>query len=170
MLQLWIAIALLVAGLALFAKRLYHRRQAALPGGTAIASDTAENPSPILISRRYGLKGRPDALLQTPAGVIPIERKQSRTPPQPHEGDIIQAAVYCLLVEETYGRTPPFMRIHYPGRWFDVPFTPQHRELVVSASTQLRSARTAGLCDRSHHIRAKCRSCAQRSNCDQALV
>jgi hypothetical protein len=73
MLQLWIAIALLVAGLALFAKRLYHRRQAALPGGTAIASDTAEHPSPILISRRYGLKGRPDAL-QTPAGVISGQR------------------------------------------------------------------------------------------------
>jgi hypothetical protein len=86
MLELGIAIALLVAGLALFAKRLYDRRQAALPGGTAIASDTAEHPSPILISRRYGLKGRPDALLQTPAGVIPIERKHSRTPPPASRG------------------------------------------------------------------------------------
>jgi CRISPR-associated exonuclease Cas4 len=167
---LWTAVALFLAGLVLFAWRFFHRQQAAIAAGTAIAYDTVERPSPVLFSRRYGLKGRPDALLQTSAGVIPIERKSARAPRQPHESDVLQAAVYCLLVEETYGRTPPFMRIHYPGKWFDVPFTPEHREWVVGASTQLRMARTAGLCDRSHNFRPKCLSCVQRSHCNQSLV
>ena len=86
----------------------------------------------VLISHRYGLKGKPDALVRTPEGVlIPVERKKARAPSRPYEADRIQAAAYCLLVEENYRQTPSFMRIHYADRWFDETFTPQHRDWVV---------------------------------------
>lgn len=77
-------------------------------------------------SERYGLKGKPDALVRTASGdVIPVERKKSRAPKRPYPGDLIQATAYCVLVEETYRRTPPFMRIQYADACFDEPYTPE---------------------------------------------
>jgi CRISPR-associated exonuclease Cas4 len=113
----------LLAALALFLKRRYHRQRAALPTGTLVSSDNLEQPCPVLFSTRYGLKGKPDAILRTPNGLAPIERKHSRAPHRPHDSDVIQAAAYCLLIEDNYGETPLFMRIDYSGTWFDVPFT-----------------------------------------------
>ena len=128
-----------------------------------------EQPCPVLFSTRYGLKGKPDAILRTPNGLAPIERKHSRAPRRPHDSDVIQAAAYCLLIEDNYGETPLFMRIHYADTWFDVPFTDKHRQWVLQVSERLRAARTKDNCGRSHSMPAKCRSCAQRPNCNQAL-
>ncbi len=85
MLLLVTAAALLLAALALFLKRRYHRQRAALPSGTLVSSDNLEQPCPVLFSTRYGLKGKPDALLRTPHGLAPIERKHSRAPRRPHD-------------------------------------------------------------------------------------
>ena len=169
MLLLVTAAALLLAALALFLKRRYHRRRAALPTGTLVSSDNLEQPCPVLFSKRYGLKGKPDAILRTPTGLAPIERKRSSSPRRPHDSDVIQAAAYCLLIEDNYGETPLFMRIDYSGTWFDVPFTEKHRQWVLQVSERLRAARTKDTCSRSHNMPAKCRSCAQRPNCNQAL-
>ena len=169
MLLLVTAAALLLAALALFLKRRYHRQRAALPTGTLVSSDNLEQPCPVLFSTRYGLKGKPDAILRTPNGLAPIERKHSRAPRRPHDSDVIQAAAYCLLIEDNYGETPLFMRIDYSGTWFDVPFTEKHRQWVLQVSERLRAARSKDACSRSHNMPAKCRSCAQRPNCNQAL-
>lgn len=58
------------------------------------------------MSHRYGLKGKPDALVRTESGdLIPVERKKTRAPQRgPYDGDLIQAAAYCILVEEEFGR------------------------------------------------------------------
>ena|ERR1700751_2304037 len=64
---------------------------------------------PVLLSHRYGLKGKLDVLVRTPVGaLIPVERKNTPAPRRPHQGDLIQAAAYCLLVEDHYGQTPQF--------------------------------------------------------------
>jgi CRISPR-associated exonuclease Cas4 len=123
-----------------------------------------------LISERYGLKGKPDALVRIPSGdVIPVERKKSRAPKRPYEGDRIQAAAYCVRVEENYGRTPPFMRIQYADACFDEPYTIERKQWVLRTCEQIRQARQRGVANRSHTISAKCRACGQRLNCDQAL-
>jgi len=165
------AAALLLAALALFIQQRFHRQRAALPRGALLTSDNAEQPCPVLVSTRYGLKGKPDAVIRTPDGrFVPVERKHSRAPLRPHDSDIIQAAAYCLLIEEHYGQTPPFMRIDYNGTWFDLPFTQKQRAWVVRVSARLRAARTSSaFCNRSHTMPSKCRHCAQRPNCDQAL-
>src|SRR3954466_7676817 len=101
-----IATAFFLAALILL---LIYRRQrlhGGLPSGDLIYSDTAAQDMPVLVSQRYGLKGKPDALVRTDSGdVIPVERKKSRAPKRPYPGDLIQAIAYCVLVEETYGRT-----------------------------------------------------------------
>jgi CRISPR-associated exonuclease Cas4 len=102
--------------------------------------------------------------------LIPVERKKSRAPRRgPYDGDLIQATAYCILVEEEFGRTPPFMRIQYADHSFDEPYTPARKQWVLETSAQLRLARQAADCHRSHRIAAKCRNCGQRQHCGEAL-
>jgi CRISPR-associated exonuclease Cas4 len=165
-----LALVLILIAAILFLTRQRHRRRAALlPNATLVAADNLERSCPVLVSTRYGLKGKPDAILQTPAGLIPIERKHARPPASPHFPDIIQAAAYCLLIEDAYQQTPPFMRIQYRDTIFDVPFTNERRNQVLAAAQRLRAVAPGTLCNRSHQIPAKCRSCGHRPNCSQAL-
>jgi len=166
----WVALGLFAAALMLL---LIHRRQRArggLPRGELVYSDAAAQDVPVLISERYGLKGKPDALVRIPSGeIIPVERKKSRAPKRPYEGDLIQATAYCALVEENYGRTPPFMRIQHADGCFDEPYTAERKQWVLRTCEQVRQARRRGTANRSHTMPAKCRGCGQRPNCDQAL-
>ncbi len=152
---------------------LIYRRQrlhGGSPTGDLIYLDNAEQDVPVLVSERYGLKGKPDALVRTSSGdVIPVERKKSRAPHRPYPGDLIQATAYCVLVEETYGRTPPFMRIEYADRSFDEPYTLEGKSWVLQTCEQIRQARRTGVAHRSHTAPGRCRSCGQRANCHEAL-
>jgi CRISPR-associated exonuclease Cas4 len=166
-----IAAALLLAAVFLFLFARDQRRLGGLPEGDLIYNDNAAGDCPVLVSHRYGLKGKPDALVRTDSGdVIPVERKKTRAPRRgPYDGDLIQATAYCILVEEEFGRTPPFMRIQYADRWFDEPYTPEHKRWVLETCGRLRQARHAADWNRSHRIAAKCRNCGQRRNCGQVL-
>lgn len=166
-----IAAALILAAAYLLVRARDQRRIGGLPSGELIYSDNVAGDCPVLVSRRYGLKGKPDALVRTESGhLIPVERKKTLAPRRgPYDGDLIQAAVYCMLVEEESGRTPPFMRIQYADRWFDEPFTPELKRWVLEISVRLRQARRQNDCHRSHRIAAKCRNCGQRPNCVEAL-
>ncbi len=166
-----IVAALLTSALHIF---LLHRRdrvQGGLPAGQLIYSDTELRSEEVLLSRRHGLVGKPDALVRLPSGeVIPVERKRRNAPRQPYDADLAQATVYCILVEEAYGRTPPFMRVQYADRSFDEPYTPARKQSVLLAAEQIRRARRLATVNRSHAIAGKCRGCSQRQNCDQSLV
>ena len=69
--------------------------------------------------------------------MIPVERKKSRAPKRPYAGDLIQATAYCVLVEENYGRTPPFMRIQYADACFDEPYTLEGKNWVLRTCEQI---------------------------------
>jgi CRISPR-associated exonuclease Cas4 len=166
----WVALTLFAAALILLS---IHRRQRALgglPSGKLIYSDVSSQEVPVLVSQRYGLKGKPDALVRIASGdLVPVERKKTRAPRRPYDGDLIQATAYCVLVEEHYGRTPPFMRIQYADACFDEPYTAERKQWVLRICEQIRQARRLGIANRSHTIPAKCRACGQRQNCDQTL-
>jgi CRISPR-associated exonuclease Cas4 len=171
MMPLFIGAFLLVTAVFILLRTRHQRRLGGLPDGDLIYADNLPEDCPVLVSHRYGLKGKPDALVRTKSGeLIPVERKKTRAPKhRPYDGDLIQAAAYCVLVEEEYGRIPPFMRIQYADRSFDEPYTPRHKQWVQEVSARLRAARSAGACNRSHGVPAKCRHCGQKPNCEQAL-
>ncbi len=166
-----IAAALILAAFYLLVRARDQRRIGGLPDGKLVYSDNAGGECPVLVSRRHGLKGKPDALVRIESGhLIPIERKKTRAPRRgPYDGDLIQGAVYCILVEEETRWTPPFLRIQYADRWFDEPFTPELKAWVLETVARLRQARRQNDCHRSHRIAAKCRNCGQRGNCREAL-
>jgi CRISPR-associated exonuclease Cas4 len=171
LIPVFIAAVLLLAAVFLFLKTRERRRLGGLPEGDLLYSDNLAGDCPLLVSHRYGLKGWPDTLVRTESGeLIPVERKKSLAPRRgPYDGDLIQATAYCILVEEEYGRTPPFMRIQYADRWFDEPYTAERKRWVLETCARLQQARRQDDCRRSHRIAAKCRNCGQRPNCDQAL-
>jgi CRISPR-associated exonuclease Cas4 len=171
LMPVFIAAALLLAAVFLLIRARDQRRLGGLPDGDLIYTDNVAGDCPILVSHRYGLKGKPDALVRTGSGdLVPVERKKTLAPRnRPYDGDLIQATAYCILVEEEFGRAPPFMRIQYADRWFDEPYTAERKQWVLETCARLRQARRGKDCRRSHRIAAKCRNCGQRPNCGEAL-
>ncbi|MFQ5342373.1 MAG: hypothetical protein ACE5F6_12575, partial [Anaerolineae bacterium] len=106
-----IFLLLLVAGWLLLRRAGIQQKQAGLPQGRIVYTDTGawdrvEKP---LWSRRHLLAGKPDYLVEQNGHLIPVERrpelvegvKPNRSSPQPYDSDVLQLAAYCLLVEET---------------------------------------------------------------------
>ena len=153
---------------------LWGRRQqqaTGLPSGRVAYSDTGAEQAVTqpLISRRYGLVGKPDYLIETThAGrrtLIPIEVKSRRRPTAPYEHHILQLATYCLILEDLHGVPPPHGVLRYADGAFTVPFTLELRRAVLDAAEQLRSTRTVVDPPRSHQERERCVHCGYRDAC-----
>ena len=124
---LFAAVALSAVGLALFWVSGRLRRRAGIPAGRIIYSDTRawrECPKP-LYAASVNLTGKPDYLVQRMNYVLPVEVKSGAAPPEPYRSHVLQLAAYCLLVENEYGRRPPYGLIHYADRTFAVNYTPE---------------------------------------------
>ena len=168
-----LAFALLLAllgGLLLWLGRR-QRQRSGLPAGTVVYQDTEEMEAPErpLRSRRYGLVGRPDYLVQTRDGgksfVVPVEVKSRRRPAQPYASHILQLAAYCLLVEDNFDAAPPYGLLRYADATLQIPYTDELRRRVLDAADEIRQARRAPDVRRSHEEPRRCASCGYRSAC-----
>ncbi len=56
-----------------------------------------------LFSEKYGLIGRPDFILHTKDGLLPLEIKSSKKLRKPYFSHTMQLISYCLLIEEEKG-------------------------------------------------------------------
>lgn len=104
-----------VAGFAYgFAQEWWRERP---PSEEVVAvDDPAFGGLPTMYSERWGLSGRPDELRRLPDGtIIPVEIKSCRSPRGrvPYSSHRIQLLAYCALVEESYGRVPPYGILAY---------------------------------------------------------
>jgi CRISPR-associated exonuclease Cas4 len=162
---------LLIGGFGLFVLAVRLRHTSGLPWGRVTATDTsgwrrAEKP---LVSRRFGLVVKPDYLLTTRAGVVPVEVKPSRTAQQPYESDLMQLAAYCLLVEETTGQPPRYGLLRYANQTFRMPYTDEVRDELLAVLNEIRADRDAADVARSHHQGARCSSCGLFDDCSDRL-
>jgi CRISPR-associated exonuclease Cas4 len=160
-----VGLLVLVAAAAALARRASDRRVR----GRLVAADSraAANRYPLstLVSRRHRLAGRPDELRALSDGrVYPVELKSRGTPfAGPPRSHVVQVAAYCLLVEETTGRPPPFGTIRYSdGGEFRVPWNDATRGSLLALRAEL---------DRPYDGRARpgvarCRRCRWRAGCD----
>lgn len=162
------------------------RSVSGLPSGEVIYSDTGawqrqERP---LISRQFGLVGKPDYLVETGAGraPIPVEVKSGSPPTRPYPGHILQLAAYCLLVEETWHVAPDFGLLHYAGQanggttpssrlaTLRIPYTPQLRAQLLATLTAMRADRQAVNVARSHTEAVRCQHCGLAHACTEKLI
>ena len=167
-------VALIVAGLGLWLllRARAGRRETGLPVGRITYVDTGawdrcERP---LFSRRHRLTGRPDYLVRTPDGVIPVEVKSGAGPEQPYAAHLMQLAAYCLLVEEQESQTPPRGILKYADKAFEVDYTPALRAQVVEMLQEMRRGLEASDVDRSHDEPRRCLGCGYRDRCEQRLA
>lgn len=172
MTYLWIAAVLMLAlGLALVWAGRRLRAATGLPPGEIVYSDTGlwEEVAEPLISRRYGLVGRPDYLVRVEQkgrqAVIPVEVKSRRMPKQPLDSHILQLGAYCLLVEDHYKMRPTHGLIRYSDSTVSVPFTQDLQTKVLATADAIRRVRTAPNVRRQHNDPARCRRCPYRQAC-----
>jgi CRISPR-associated exonuclease Cas4 len=172
MFALYTGIFLLLLALFLFLISGRQRRAAGLPVGRVIYTDTRswgrlEKP---LYDRDLGLTGKPDYLVEQNGRIIPVEVKTGRAPERPYDSHIFQVAVYCLLVQKTYGKRPPHGILHYPGRDFAVDYTPELENTLLNLIADMRIDGSRAEIARSHEDVNRCRRCGFRESCDQRLA
>lgn len=123
-----------------------------------------------LYSRRYGLTGKPDYIVEDKGATIPVEVKPNRTAPTPYESDVMQLAAYGLLIEETSGAFPKYGLIKYRDAVFQIDLTDQLRARLLDSIAAMRRDLRARDVARNHAEPSKCRACGYRAACDQALA
>jgi CRISPR-associated exonuclease Cas4 len=149
-----------------------QRQAAGLPGGRVIYTDTrawgaVEKP---LFDPELGLTGKPDYLVEQKGRLIPVEIKTGRTPQAPYDSHVFQVAAYCLLVQKTYGKRPPYGILHYPARDFAVDYTQDLENALLDLIADMRVDEHRSEVQRSHADPQRCLHCGFRQVCDQKLA
>jgi CRISPR-associated exonuclease Cas4 len=170
--MLYIVLALFLLALMFFWQSNRQREAAGLPGGRLIYTDTrgwgkVEKP---LFYTALELTGKPDYLIQQNDRIIPVEVKSGRAPDAPYDSHIYQLAAYCLLVEKTYKKRPPYGIIHYENRDFAVDYTRELEESLLDLLADMKRDEHKRDVPRSHEQAARCAKCGFRSVCDQSLA
>ena len=188
MIYIFVAIVILIAvalSLILAARRAASR--SGLPAGQLIYSDTGYPTgriSPVisneqgvkqerpLVSRRYGLTGRPDYLVRTREGIVPVEAKSTKFPAsgRAYDSHVMQLAAYCLLVEDVLEARVPYGIIRYADEEVVVDYTNDLRDELIMLLEEMKDARVAEDVHRSHRDARRCSRCSMREICEEALA
>jgi CRISPR-associated exonuclease Cas4 len=169
--MLYLALFLLILAFLFFRKSSAQRKAAGIPGGRIIYTDTRgwdklEKP---LYYAALELTGKPDYLIEQGDKLIPVEVKSGRAPEAPYDSHIYQLAAYCLLVEKTYNKRPPYGIIHYEGRDFAIDYTRELEKTLVDLIVEMKRDELRRNMPRSHESPARCAKCGYRETCDEKL-
>ncbi len=170
--MLYLALLFLLLAFIFFWQSNRQRSEAGLPGGRVIYTDTRgwsklEKP---LFYAALELTGKPDYLVEQNGKIIPVEVKSGRAPEAPYDSHIYQLASYCLLVEKTYGKRPPYGIVHYEDKDFSVEYTNELEQSLLELITEMKRDGMKREVERSHEQASRCKRCGFRSVCDQSLA
>lgn len=170
--MLYLAFFLLFIAFIFFWQSGRQQKAAGLPGGRVIYTDThgwnkVEKP---LFYAALQLTGKPDYLIEKNGQIIPVEVKSGRAPDAPYDSHIYQLASYCLLVEKTYKKRPPYGIIHYKNRDFSVEYTRELEASLLDLLAEMKKDDRKRNVPRSHEQVSRCKGCGFRDVCDESLV
>lgn len=166
-----IALILLALALLLLWQAGRGRENLGLPAGRVVYSDTGvervlEQP---LFDDELQLLGRPDYLVESADGLVPVEVKSGRTPRKPYDSHIYQLAAYCLLVARNFRQRPAYGIIRYPQRSFRVEFTQVLEAQLLRLLANMRGGLTRMELHRSHQVAARCAACGYHQLCSERI-
>ena len=170
----YVAVFLLLLALALLYLSARLRKSSGVPGGRIIYTDTrgwGPVEKPLYVSN-LGLTGKPDYLVDSDdhkGTIIPVEVKSARIDHTPYDSHIYQLAAYAYLVEQVYGKRPPYGILHYSNRTFAVDYTKELETRLLELIAEMRSHNTRKSIERSHNSPARCARCGYRSICEQRI-
>ena len=159
------------AAVALAGWLYFRRRQTGLPPGAVFYTDAGRrHRGRPLVSHRYRLSGKPDYLVRTANGIVPVELKSARCPRSgPRDGDIAQVLAYCVLVEDVMAVRVPHAIIQYSDIQRTVAYGPSQRENLLAILAEIRESRGCRDVHRSHSCQARCRACGYKAVCGENL-
>lgn len=145
-----------------------HQTEAGLIPGRLAATDLGGD-GPLLHDAAWDLSGRPDYVLETKQGLVPVEVKTGQTPARPHRNHQLQLACYLRLLEVQSGKPPEYGLLNYPEGVFRVAWDDALRNDLQATLQRIARARAEGKADRDHEHRGRCLGCARRDACAQKL-
>jgi CRISPR-associated exonuclease Cas4 len=163
-------IALLGAAL-LLTLSMIIRRRTGVPEGRIVYTDPGlwgKTEKPIYDSA-FGLTGKPDFLVKKNSQLIPVEVKSMWAPRVPYDSHRLQLGAYCLLVERSLGKRPPYGLLRYRNRTFRIPYSVDFEKEIMEVIEDIRSHKDMIEICRSHNQSKRCARCGYRNRCDQRL-
>jgi CRISPR-associated exonuclease Cas4 len=165
-----IAAILLVLSAVFFIAGWLNRKRSGLPGSKVVYADTGlwqrvEKP---LYDATANLTGKPDYIVDLKGTLVPVEVKSGWAPTTPRRAHILQLAAYCLLIERSMGKRPPYGLIHYKNSTFEVGYSAGLEKNLLDELAEMRRCERTNP-GRSHEEASRCRSCGYRDLCDQKL-
>jgi len=131
----------------------------------AIYSDHKEKPIEALFSSKFGLVGKPDFILHTKDGLLPLEIKHSKRPNQPYFSHVMQLISYCLLIEEVKDTKPKYGFIQYKGgKPFAIPYTKNMKSFLIKTMKEMRGYIDLGESPKPIK-KYKCEKCSYKEDC-----
>lgn len=168
------AIVLLAMALWLALRARRGRQQSGLPQGRLVYADTGRWSAVArpYFSPRYRLTGKPDYLVDSDDGLVPVEVKKTTAPAggRAYPSHVMQLAAYCLLVEEAHGKMPPYGLVRYDDATVRIDYTADLRSALLEMLDAVRVSRSQKNVHRSHHDPARCRACGVRHACGAAAL
>ncbi len=151
-------------GIALATRARYHVK------GDLVYIDSAAEKPKLFVSKRHGLSGRPDAVVMDGEHHIPVEIKTGRVPRGPLFSHILQVVAYCFLLEEEYGKAPPYGVIRYGETNYEIEYNDDQKKLLLQKLAEMRAAIAKGEAHRNHTRPGKCVHCSRRGVCPERLA
>jgi len=145
------------------------RARYAVHGDLVYIDSTKEKPK-LFVSKKHGLSGRPDAVVLDGEHHIPVELKTGRVPRGPLFSHILQVVAYCVLLEEEYGKAPPYGIIRYGDTAYEIEYNVDQRSLLLQKLGEMRAAIGKGEAHRNHSRPGKCIHCSRRAVCPERLA
>ena len=164
-----LSVTLLLAAVWLALRARCGQRRSGLPQGRLVYADTgrwSEVARPYF-SQHYRLTGKPDYLVDTEDGLVPVEVKHTAAPPngRAYESHIMQLAAYCLLIEEAHGQHTIHGLIRYDDATIQIDYTPALRQDLLDLLDQMRTDHKLREVKRSHNDPTRCRACGVHHAC-----
>lgn len=165
-------LALFVFALACWLGAKFLQRRSGLPAGEIVYEDTSGADSEALYSPQYGLRGKPDYLLEEDDGLVPVEVKSSAAPRsgQPYSSHVMQLAAYFLLVEDVLKQDAPYGLLRYRDRTLRVENTDDLRAELLDVLAAMRAILQDGAAQRNHQQARRCAGCSVAYACDERLA
>ncbi len=162
---------LLIAGILLLWISSRQRASAGLPAGRIIYTDHKYwgKLEAALYDPTFNLTGKPDFIVDTNSGPIPIEVKSGRGRNVPYDSHIYQLAAYCFLIDQTFGTRPEYGILHYSNQDIAIDYTSELEDKIIDLLREIRSISRKKSINRSHESVNRCRKCSYRSICEQSL-
>ncbi|MCL4314586.1 MAG: hypothetical protein M1454_02520 [Candidatus Thermoplasmatota archaeon] len=138
-----------------------------IPSGKMLYADL-ESREQILVSRRYGITGRPDMVVRRGRSVIPYvyRRTDSDTPRKNH---VVEMGAYFIILEEEFpGFVVPYGILRYGGRSFRVENNGRLKARALYIVNRIRN--DYGEPERNHSDKERCMRCPFSSACYQTLI